>query len=427
MSQRTGIILVVLVIGMAIGGGGGFLYYNPQVTKLETNITSLHDTYNETITGYDVLRNDFDTLSEDYDLLDSNYEALEAATQMLQNQYDTSIEQLTNLQESVATIQIDYLELQGEYSNLQEDYSDLQGDYHTLEDNYDDLQDDYSSVVADYNYLYSRYGSLSTSFDNACYYIDRMSEGLSDYFDYVDSYIYHDESISRILTWDNVVEVSPKVWEITGGSTDLWDSIEKIYDWIDDNIIYCYDPPIPYLRPLGTTSFEGYDVYTSFVLDEWQDYKQSLRFSLDYKQGDCDDQAFLAYAMIKYYMKQIYGHEYTLYLMRTTLGGSAGHVSLLLPVSDGKITIIDPVGDDFGSFLSFIIGPGRGYLTQNVGLFGSSITSKSAYDELNNYSDRYSSIGGITYIKLYNVDVDDGSYSITYEGTISQIATQLGD
>ena len=63
---------------------------------------------------------------------------------------------------------------------------------------------------------------------------------------------------------------------------------------------------------------------------------------------------------------------------------------------------------------------GNGYLTKSPGFLGS-ITSKPADEELDFYSDRYSPKGGITYLWLYNVDVDDGSYSLVTEGTLNQV------
>jgi len=40
----------------------------------------------------------------------------------------------------------------------------------------------------------------------------------------------------------------------------------------------------------------------------------------------------LIYAMIKYYMREVYGVEYALYLAYVELGSGSGHMATLMPV-----------------------------------------------------------------------------------------------
>ena len=354
----------------------------------------------------------------------SQIEELEASISSLQTQNDEAQSQMNTLQSQISSLQsslsvknAEISSLDAEVEGLTAERDSLSSDVDTLIVQIDQLEDDYSKIENEYNLISQELGTATA-------YLEAMSEGLTDYFEFVESYLYTENSFSRIFTWDEVSEVSDQVREITGTSTDLWESIENIYNWIDNNVVYSYDPEIPFIDWTRKTTFEGITAYTSFQLSTFGDHKQTMEFTLEYLQGDCDDQAALTYAMIKYYMIEILGTEYNLYLIRSRIGTDSGHLSLLLPVQGGKVCIIDPVGDDYNSWISLLTGHGRGYLTKSSGPF-SSITSKLADEELENYSDRYASEGGITYLWLYDVEVDDGSYRLITEGTLNQVASFL--
>lgn len=331
---------------------------------------------------------------------------------------------ITDLQNEVAGLQDDYEILIDDYSALDDDYGSLMTDYTKLETGYNSLEGEFNDLKNEYNILQSLYNTLSYKYDDAVYYIDLVTDEIDDCVEVYDSYTSLEGSFSRIFKSDSVDDVQNIVWDITKGSDDFWDSVESMYEWVDENIVYCYDLNIPVLYPTGSVTFDGHKSYTSLSTYEFGDYKQTQSFTLEYRQGDCDDQAALIYSMIKYYMQNILDVNYRLYLMRTTIGTRSGHVSVLLPVSGSKCCIIDPVGDDYKSWVSLFIGQGRGYLTGH-GVFGG-ISGELAYQELLSYSNRYSSMGGITYIKLYSIDITDGSYYLDAEGTISQIASFLG-
>ncbi len=169
------------------------------------------------------------------------------------------------------------------------------------------------------------------------------------------------------------------------------------------NVRYAYDIEIPYISTWILS--EGGETY---VADIWtytsRNYVQTPKLTVDLGQGDCDDQAILAYAMLKYYMRNVHGKYYSLYLAYIEFSDNNAHLAVFMPVSGGNICIIDPAS---------------AYLTKNI--FGT-ITSKEALSELNAYSSSWrSSAGSITYIRLYSVAAD-GSYMAVSEESMSQVA-----
>ena len=146
---------------------------------------------------------------------------------------------------------------------------------------------------------------------------------------------------------------------------------------------------------------DGFNYITSFEILTERNYVQTPELTLEIKQGDCEDQAILTYAMIEYYMKHIIGTEYLLYIALIDFSDGSGHTAVFLPAQGGQVCIIDPAGS---------------YLTKTE---WGEITAKSAQQELQAYSNYLSSYGSISSIKLYDVSIVDGSYKVVAEGGIS--------
>jgi hypothetical protein len=233
----------------------------------------------------------------------------------------------------------------------------------------------------------------------------RLSQNVSDLYDLLNSYSMIPDAFSRTLNEVSVNEISSTVRSVTGNSSAFWSSYEKIYDYITSNIDYVKDIDMPYLS-YTHVNIAGFDYITELYIFTTRNYIQTPNLTLDIKQGDCDDQAVLAYAMIKYYMKYVLGTIYRLYIADIQFSDGERHLAVILPVQEGRVCIIDPAGK---------------YLTSSTG----TIASKPAQSELQTYSDNWSSLGSIADMKLYDVSIQDGSYSIAVEGTIDQIATFL--
>ena len=231
-----------------------------------------------------------------------------------------------------------------------------------------------------------------------------LSNDVQDFGEALRSYCYFEESFPRVLCSDEVQEASSTVSSITRAS-ETWYSYEKIYEYIVENVEYVNDIDLPYIHTYQYTSLDEHDVITSFTTATRSDYIQTPQLTLDIEQGDCDDQAILAYAMIQYYRTYIYGTEYLLYIAYIDFSRGA-HVAVLLPVTNGQLCIVDPAGH---------------YLTSSH----SSIASKDALPELQTYDRYWSDQGGITNIELYDVTITTGAPTLVKSGSLIQIANFL--
>ena len=241
-------------------------------------------------------------------------------------------------------------------------------------------------------------------------YYAQLSGDVRRLKDLLYSYVSIPEAFPHVLNGDAVRKVATAVRDAGASSSNFWYSMQKIYDYITKNIDYASAIEMPYISTYWYVSYEGREYVTRFYdeIKTVQNYVQTPELSLNIKQGDCDDQAILAYAMIKYYMKYVYGKEYKLYLASIEFSSGKRHLAVILPVEGGELCIMDPAGN---------------YLTKSGGF----IASKAALSELQAYSNYWSSdAGSITYMVLYKVNVVDGSYSTFASGTIRQVAAAFG-
>lgn len=250
-----------------------------------------------------------------------------------------------------------------------------------------------------YSSLHSKYQALQDAYSH-------LSNDVSSLNDFLRSIAFIPDAFKRTLNNAAIREIAEAVNSAGVSRTDHWSSYQRIYNWITSNIKYVCDVETPYLNVLWSALLDGKHSYvTDFNISMFKNYVQTPKLTLEIKQGDCDDQAILAYAMIKYYMKYVSDVEYALYIASITFNSGSAHLAVFLPVHNGQLCIIDPAGN---------------YLTST---WWGSITSNPATSELQSYSNHWSSQGGINKMVLYNVNVADGSYTVIAEGNISQIAS----
>jgi len=126
--------------------------------------------------------------------------------------------------------------------------------------------------------------------------------------------------------------------QITGGwsnQSDLneyWTDIEALYNWVVDNIAYRSDG----LFPLLPSSLSG---EVDYITEMWQFPNETLSL----EKGDCEDMAILLCSMIRCYSQQ--HHAECIWIT----SADAGHAAVQIPVSGGKIVILDPAGNYYTS------------------------------------------------------------------------------
>jgi hypothetical protein len=306
----------------------------------------------------------------------------------------------------IAALQSKLSTTQNELSKLDADYIALIGNYSAIISIYSDLDLAQFNLIIQRNLLTSYFRSLNDSYNDLKEYYKGLSKNVSDLYDLLYSYSRIPQAFSRTLNEVAISKTETAVMSATSGSTDIWSSYEKIYQYIVTNIAYAEDIDMPYPSTYWHINIGESDFITNFTMTSYRNYVQTPDLTLSIKQGDCDDQAVLAYAMIKYYMKYVVGSEDLLYIAQADLDDGTSHLAVFVPVQGGELCILDPSSD---------------YLTSTW----SGFTSKQALLELRNYSS-YWYPNSITHITLYNIDVTNGSYSIIGEGTIEDVAAILG-
>jgi len=401
MDKWVPVVLIVVLIG---GSGGGYLFasntYMPQVSSLETQLATTQQQLDEKTEDYTNLSGDYQTLSQT------------AATLIVSK---------ASLQSSYDILTATYNSLQAAHDSLQSSYDLLQDDYTALSTQYDTLRESVDSGLAslsdDYVALQKDYDSLSQTLTHNVYGTPGDTQMLNYYHQLtlavkslnVTLWEYCNEvsSFRNTLTTGEVLKMESIVRSIVGSSLDDWSNYQKIHQYIRSNVKYVYDIDFPYIGYYSYIDVNGVRYLTDFDTGSTDNYVQKPEFTLKYKQGDCDDQAALEYAMIRYYNKYIAGTDYNLYLVDMDFSNGSEHVAVFMPVSGGKLTILDPAGN---------------YLTST----SPTITAKVAATELNSYNSYWlSSSGSITQMKLYSINLSDGSYTMASQGTLAQVASFL--
>jgi len=403
---------VALIALLIVGSGGGyFLASNTlqtRITALEGQLTTAQQQLSQKSDDYTSLNDDYTSLNDDYQALSQQEAALESSRASLQSTYNA--------------LKTNYDSLQSTYGSLQTSHSSLQADYNALSSQYDTLQasvdSGLASLSADYVSLQKDYDDLSTMLGNSVYGTPGDTQMLNNLYKLTLAvrslnstlweYCNVVSSFKNTLTTADVLKMEAQVRSIIGSSTDAWANYQRIHQYITSNVKYVYDIEFPYIHGYRYIDVNGVRYLTDFDVSTIENYIQTPEWTLQNKQGDCDDQGALEYAMLRYYNKYIVGTDYNLYLAEFDFSDGSGHIAVFMPVSGGKLTILDPAGN---------------YLTSTY----SNIASKAAASELETYNSRWASNGSITKIRLYWINLVDGSYNLVSEGTRAQVASFLSN
>jgi hypothetical protein len=381
---------VALIAMLLVGGGGGYFLtssiYSPQIKSIEDQLA----TSQQQVTSFTTSNQ---ALSQDK-------AALEASKASLQSQFDSLQTSYTALQTTNTKLQSDYAVLSSQYDTLKSgvdaSIASLSEDYTQLKKDYEDL----SKMVG--NNVYGTPGDtqMLNNFKTLSLAVRSLNSTLWEYCNEVNSF-------KNTLTTADVLKMDTTVRSIIGSSTNDWTNYQNIHEYITSNVKYVYDIEFPFISQFWYLDVNGVRYLTNFNVATIENYVQKPEFTLKYKQGDCDDQAALEFAMLRYYNKYIVGTDYSLYLAEVVFSDGSSHVAVFMPVTGGKLTILDPSGN---------------YLTAA----GSSIAQKAASAELENYNSHWVSLNGdITQIRLYRINLTDGSYTMVSEGTRAQVASFL--
>jgi len=230
-----------------------------------------------------------------------------------------------NLYGKYSIISSDYENLKAQHNSLQSSYDTLNADYTSLQSQHNALQQQYDNLRSEYTSLQSSYNALVSRYDQMRYQINLRSQ----HYDITKFITPDDPSVQQIAN------------QITGGWSDpsdwneFWSDVKAMYNWVANrnNIEYRHDG----LFPILPVSLSGSISYASEI---WQFPNETLNI----RKGDCEDMAILLCSMIRYY----HGERYWTECVWIT-GSNGAHVGVQLPVSGGKLVLLDPSGQYYTS------------------------------------------------------------------------------
>ena len=248
----------------------------------------------------------------------------------LNSKYDSLSSDLVSLRDQKSALESSNAALQSQFNTLGSQYDSLQTQYDELQKSHDSLQSscnilslNYTSLDAEYHSLKTQHDAFVSGYAELSYLINQRSQHLD---------------ISKFITPDDP-SVKETVTQVTGGWSnpadlnEFWNDIKAMYNWVVNNIDYRYDGLYPVLQSSPTST-------VSFVAEMWQFPNETLTE----RKGDCEDMAILLTSMIRYYGAEKYWTE-SIWIACSL----NAHVAVQIPVSDNKITILDPAGKYYTS------------------------------------------------------------------------------
>ncbi|EMR75604.1 transglutaminase-like enzyme, predicted cysteine protease [Thermoplasmatales archaeon SCGC AB-540-F20] len=220
-------VIILLIIVFSAISVSGFVYFQIQYTKVTENYNDVKDSYDTLHDEYYDLKWDYDDLISQYDELNENYNTLSETFQMYSRLSIDSLMMLT------------YNEIRSE---IQPNYNPWLGQYY-------------------YNKLSVEYGTYVCSHDLARRYWPNIED---DYYDIRGTYLHND-------AYDIIAYIIESIGISKYDSNT--DRIEKILNFIYDNIEYSEDINDEFLFPVEV---------------------------LTYRSGDCDDFSILASTLFEY-------------------------------------------------------------------------------------------------------------------------------
>lgn len=393
------VIILIIIIGILSYISLNLYLVNEKLNREVKSISNEAEVLRDTISN---LQSKLNNLNSSYQLLQSDYKKLKNKYDNLLNEYNSVAKNFSYLKNKYEELRLRYKELQILYNNSVKQFHNLQEIYQELKDDYDELNTKYFELRAEYQKLSLNYSKLKMILEKIEVLNGTFMNNYNAWRAFATSYMYlNNETIERVFNQKELELLQSTISEIITDPKDLWNSIEELYRFVSINIFYSSDPPVPLPPTLNELLIGTFNNQTRNELI------QSPSETLARKEGDCEDQAILLYALIKSYLRYVLNEDRIIWLMLIRMRDGQGHMAIAFPSEGGKITILDPAGH---------------YYTKNV---LRKLSSNNPFEELMEYSNSWSLYGGIEWIWLLRIDIDKGIYSVEAEGSIETIANYI--
>jgi hypothetical protein len=408
-SQKSGKSVLALTIAIASMIFATFL--TAHAYQLHLNCAALKEENEKLSERCALLTDEKLRLAEALENLNRTLLALSENYSSLREQYKALNESYTALKSDHALMSEQYKALNGSYATLSERYAELAQNHELLERNYTELRLKYEVLEKERDYLASRSSSLAR--ENALLKAEnelltktcsKLNETLTKALEAANSYSTFTTSLPRVLSDKEIEALYPTI-NALGLSADLWSSVKSIYDYVTATIKYADDVALPRFQIVMTIKVGDKTYVYEVDCDEVQECVQAPTLTLKLKRGDCEDQSILAHALLQAYARKFFGKDLTIYQALVFFKSGSAHACAILNAGDGRICIVDPAGH---------------YLTSD----GVRATARPALGELENYSEHWSSQGGVNYLELWSVV--GGRAVLVAKGSIEDVARALG-
>ncbi|GEM_PF-1803857 len=361
--SRSVVVFAILIL--VVGSLSLYLYVQNGV--MASQISKLSQTN-------DSLRSQISSLSGDKERLSSQVEQLNQTKTDLQATIEYQEREIASLNSKIEDSRSQVRDLNQQIASLNEQVQSLTQDRAIIQSKFDELED--------------RMGRIRLSYGEWETYLSSYSTWNLNY------------TVKRVFTDQETLALKDLLSsKVLSAPSNFWASCQDIYYWITKNVKYARDGPFPICPSFD--DLENGQVKSEVVFD----YMMAPSQTLQIMQGDCDDQAALAFSMVKSYSMLIYGKEYSQWLISIVFNNDKAHMAMAIPSrnQDGRmeLTILDPAGS---------------YLTGSWG----SIGSANPLQELLKYSSHWKDQGGIKTITVYKIE-NDMAY-ILESGNINEVA-----
>jgi len=250
--------------------------------------------------------------------------------------------------------------------------------------------------------LRNKYNSLQLTLRD----YQTMESNYEKYYEFSRKYFMLQDFLESVLTSDQEAALKPHVLAAVSKPEYTANSLADITKYVADHVKYAKDQPVPLPPSPEELKYGYYSPRTA------PNVFLPPADTIEKGYGDCDDINTLLAAMVKVYFKDVYGHDYAVYLVVGTRERGSGHLFVMVPVKGGKLVILDASGSPYWT--------GKSFLDSLLG--NDAAEAKPIREAWNEYMDRLGSPFDET--DIYYIDFYGNARKL-FEGTPAEMLNWL--
>lgn len=185
--------------------------------------------------------------------------------------------------------------------------------------------------------LRNKYNSLQYTLQD----YQTLEANYKEYYEFSRKYFTLQDFSESVLTPEQEAALKPHVLAAVSKPEYTANSLADITKYVADHVEYAQDQPVP--LPPSPEELK----YSSYYPRTAPNVFLPPSETIENGYGDCDDINTLLAAMVKVYFKDVYGHDYAVYLVAGTRERGSGHLFVMVPVKGGKLAILDASGSPY--------------------------------------------------------------------------------